>query len=196
MKLTQYPKEILKTWRTSRLGCLYMNCYMISRDDPEEFPQLEMVAQILSTRLLSEREDLLRAIKSTVNPEIEEAQKQGDIQKKALLLGMQDYYLQKVLPDNQYDQNELETLGTNQLGSLFQVCFMQSRTDSDRSSQLESVVQVLSARPYLERKRVYQEIKTELRQAQRLEENEKFGSLIQMINHYVEKVIRAGGFTN
>lgn len=157
---------------------------------------LYTVAQILSTRSLSEREDVFRAIKSTVKPEIEQAHKQGDTGERTLLLGMLDYYVKNVLFNNQYDPKELETLGTNQLGNLYQANFMISKTSPDQNSPLETIVQVLSARPYLERKGVYREIKTELKQAQRLGENEQFSSLVQMIDHYLESVMRAGGFSN
>ncbi len=93
MKLIQYDNEILETWRTGRLGGLYLNSYMISKDDPEECSQLERVAEILSTRPQPERIILLNEIKRRVRG----AQREEDSGQMESLLGMLNHYIGSVM---------------------------------------------------------------------------------------------------
>ncbi len=93
MKLTQYDNEILETWRTSRLGSLYMTGYVVSRADPEECSQLERVARILSTRPQPERVTLLNEIKTRLRG----AQREKDGEQTESLFGMLNHYIGNVM---------------------------------------------------------------------------------------------------
>lgn len=96
MLLTQYPIEILKTWRTGRLGCLYLNSFRASRDDPEECSQLERIAQVLSTRPLLERKGIYR----TIRHDLMAAQQREDAEQTHLLIEMLNHYVESVLQPN------------------------------------------------------------------------------------------------
>ena len=50
MQLKQYPLHILSTWRTGRLGALYMNSFEESMRDSCETEQLNRVMAILARR--------------------------------------------------------------------------------------------------------------------------------------------------
>lgn len=93
MKLIQYDNEVLEGWRTGRLGCLYMNSYIASRDDPEECSQLEKVAQVLSTRPPLERRFVLNEIKIRLRG----AQRNKDSEQMDSLLGMLNHYIGSVM---------------------------------------------------------------------------------------------------
>ena len=60
--LIQYDPGTIETWRTSRLGNLYMNSFSFSDSYPEESSQTERIAFILSRRSLGELKPLLREI--------------------------------------------------------------------------------------------------------------------------------------
>ena len=93
MKLTQYDNEVLETWRTGRLGGLYMNSYTMSKDDPEECSQLERVAKILSARPPLERRGVLNEIKGRVRG----AQRAEEREQMESLLGMLHHYISSVM---------------------------------------------------------------------------------------------------
>jgi len=96
MILKQYPTEVLKTWRTSRLGCLYMNKYTSLREDPEGSSQLETIAQILSTRPLLERKRIVREIRRNLGS----ANYHEDVEQRVLLMGMLNHYISSVMQPN------------------------------------------------------------------------------------------------
>lgn len=100
-KLIQYDNEVLETWRTGRLGGLYLNSYMISRDDSEECSQLERVAKILSTRPQPERIILLNEITRRV----QRTQREEDGGQMETLLGMLHHYISSVMqPESHYER--------------------------------------------------------------------------------------------
>ncbi|HLC80552.1 MAG TPA: hypothetical protein VJG31_02160 [Candidatus Nanoarchaeia archaeon] len=101
MKLKQYEDEVLKTWRTGRLGALYITSYLVSRDHSEESSQLERIAQILSTRPLAERESLLLHLKT----EIRVAQKLRDFERGRSYAQMMGHYIESVLQPNPNSEN-------------------------------------------------------------------------------------------
>ncbi|MFH1592041.1 MAG: hypothetical protein ABIB47_01605 [Candidatus Woesearchaeota archaeon] len=61
--LNQYSKGVLKSWRTGRLGCLYMNSFIASREHSDELGQLELVTEILALRPFEKRLELYHEIK-------------------------------------------------------------------------------------------------------------------------------------
>lgn len=50
-----YPREVIGTWKTGRLCCLYAS--IVSRDDPKYKKQLEIIIDILKQRPFAERND-------------------------------------------------------------------------------------------------------------------------------------------
>ena len=92
MIINQYPDEVIRTWRTSRLGCLYMNSYTIAiTQDAEETSQLARITDILSSRPRKETAEIYRWINrelSVYSP---------DPEKKALLTGMKNHFYRNVL---------------------------------------------------------------------------------------------------
>jgi len=50
--------DAIKTWRTARLGCLYLCLYVQSREDPTTTPNLEGVAKLLGERDWKEVKDI------------------------------------------------------------------------------------------------------------------------------------------
>ncbi len=64
-KLIQYERRVIETWRTGRLGVLYMNSFSFSRNDETELGQLETITDILSSRPLRERQQFFGQIYHT-----------------------------------------------------------------------------------------------------------------------------------
>ena len=64
LKLKNYTKEQLETWRTSRIGGLYINAFLQAGSDSNAKSLLEITTEILSSRPLKERTDLCLAISS------------------------------------------------------------------------------------------------------------------------------------
>jgi hypothetical protein len=89
MLITPYPNEMLHSWRTGRLGCLYMNNYIASKKDSEDGSQLERVTQILSTRPFPERKNLFFEIKK----QMISAFYYEDEEQRDLMVGMLSHYI-------------------------------------------------------------------------------------------------------
>ena len=87
MLAIQYTKKMLETWRTGRLGCLYITCFTLSKKDPEELSQLERVTEILSRRPMEE----VRGIYVHICEEIISCCKQEDYERAALLEEMKQH---------------------------------------------------------------------------------------------------------
>lgn len=55
MILNNYPTEVIASWRTSRLGCLYMNACIAGRHSPDDAAVRNRVIGVLATRPILER---------------------------------------------------------------------------------------------------------------------------------------------
>jgi hypothetical protein len=87
--LTQYTDEMLETWRTSRLGCLYMNSFLASQRGLEDESQLERVARVLAQRPLREK----KSIQSTIVGEMNKAIGSEDRERAELYRAMLNHYI-------------------------------------------------------------------------------------------------------
>jgi hypothetical protein len=93
MRLTQYPTETLQTWRTGRLGGLYMNSFTMSRDDSAELSQLERIAGVMRGRPLAEQ----RGVMTEIRRNLMAATRRGDYGQAQMFAEMACHYAQKVI---------------------------------------------------------------------------------------------------
>jgi len=92
MPLIQYPEEVIKTWRTGRLGALYMSSFTVSRTDSEESSQLARIARILDSRPVGEKS----ALYLEICEQIRVSCRSEDYDRAALLRDMKQHFLQYV----------------------------------------------------------------------------------------------------
>lgn len=59
-----YPKKQLDTWKTGRLGSLYMNMFTMVGDDYEDNSQLKIITDILKDRPLAETRPIKNFIRT------------------------------------------------------------------------------------------------------------------------------------
>ncbi|GEM_PF-2526740 len=92
MPLIQYPEEVIRTWRTGRLGALYMNSFTVSRTDPGESSQLARITRILDSRPFEEK----RALYLEIQEQIRVNCRSEDYERAALLEDMKQHLLQHI----------------------------------------------------------------------------------------------------
>ncbi|MEK6919297.1 MAG: hypothetical protein AABW73_04660 [Nanoarchaeota archaeon] len=82
--LKRSPDE-MDYWSTSRLGAAFINYFSESRRNPEDLEQLEIVAELLSKRPLSERMGVVRMIEGHMKDNcVEEDYKRAAVLREAL----------------------------------------------------------------------------------------------------------------
>lgn len=93
LKVIKCTREQLETWRTSRLGCYFMNVFSLDRGSPEGQSLLEVTATILSKRAFSERRGVYLEIERTLRLRVQSEDYEG----AAGLRDMLSYYRRHVL---------------------------------------------------------------------------------------------------
>ncbi|MBU0981041.1 MAG: hypothetical protein KJ709_09690 [Nanoarchaeota archaeon] len=88
MQLKQYDQTMLETWGTGRLGALYLSSFSISREEPQELPQLETIAEILFRRPFDERKGIYLHIQNELAGSI----RAEDYERAALMRDMKEHY--------------------------------------------------------------------------------------------------------
>ncbi|MFH1649762.1 MAG: hypothetical protein ABIA93_04390 [Candidatus Woesearchaeota archaeon] len=88
-----HTADQLKTWRTSRLGALYMTAFSTSRKDAEDMGQLELITEEIRHRPFKQRAHVLTQIDSALSSEIS----RENYEQAALLRDMQTHYRSSVL---------------------------------------------------------------------------------------------------
>jgi hypothetical protein len=91
--MTQYSNRVIRTWSSHRLGCLYMNSFSFSRDEPEELGQLERIVNVLKLRPFDER----LTIYSEIGRHFRNNIREEDYKRAAVLRDMKQYFKNKIL---------------------------------------------------------------------------------------------------
>jgi len=92
MPLRQYPEEVIQTWRTGRLGALYMSSFTVSRTDSAESSQLARITRILDSRPVGEK----RALYLEIQEQIMVSCRSEDYERAALHRDMKQHFLQHI----------------------------------------------------------------------------------------------------
>ena len=119
MTNSQYTMEMLQTWRIGRLGCSYMNSFIILKNDLEQYKQqdqtadwklidkftkqvsqLELLTQALRAKSYQERKNLLTIIRYSNNIKRDQNEKQFFLNNDML-----NYYISTVMNNNTKDLN-------------------------------------------------------------------------------------------
>lgn len=98
----EYSQRTLETWRTSRLGCLYMNSFRLANtirlgEQPDHTSNLETAAQVLSKRQHPEKRKLYSEIRRLIRSaqrNTEDGKYDDNVQ---LVLDLLNHYVGKVM---------------------------------------------------------------------------------------------------
>lgn len=83
-----YPKRALETWRTSRLGGLYISCFTLSERDSRELHKLGRVTDVLSRRDMDE----LKPIYFHLSEQVALSVRKGDFETANLFKRMREHF--------------------------------------------------------------------------------------------------------
>ncbi|MEK6919296.1 MAG: hypothetical protein AABW73_04655 [Nanoarchaeota archaeon] len=190
--LIQYDPGTIETWRTSRLGNLYMNSFSFSDSYPEESSQTERIAFILSRRSLGELKPLLREI----DVHLDLAKKAGHSQNAGMLEKMREHFKERVLgPAKKFKDDAIYGLlglaqGYRERSYVHSFLEYHANPSSNNKRELD-----LSVRMMLDGQRTDSEIRNfhermaqDLESKVRVEAYEDCCVVRDMVNHYRKEV--------
>jgi len=95
-KMVKYTEDILKTWRTQRLGNLYVNVCLdrIHQELAEPVADLNLIARIMKSRPFKERAEVLEIIIGVC-----ERPDSSNLERMKACNIMMDYLNQVILPE-------------------------------------------------------------------------------------------------